>query len=253
MSAVNSTGVAPVPDHHGLHTELDQLIPPPSFIGKRLVWGVFIVAVAAVFTYLNISGWIYPRPTYRGSAGSGFSLVVDQEQQWVTSSSIMPNLSSRAVRITAIALDAPGATLVDSGVIIEPKPVFKDSSGDSAVDVVSEPMTPSEFNAREQVSPLPIMVEPGETARVVLRFRPTNCADVVDPIGAWGVAQVSVDFGDGAFPPFGHTVRLDEDPIRYDGEQLLQLIRSDETIVNSKPDGTFSDAGLLTTICEELQ
>jgi len=232
---------------------LDQLIPPPGSIAKRLVSGVCVVALAVALTFVNMSGWLYPRPTFGGNASSGTFLVVDQQQQWVTTSVVMPNHSSRSVRMTAIDLDASGVALVGSGVIVEPAngPTMADeASGDFAVDEVSEAMSPEEMFAPE-VGSLPVTIEPGETARVFVRFRPTDCTNVVDPIGTWGVALVSLDFGDGSFPPFGRTVGLGDDPIIANGEQP-QLIRADGSIINITVDGQPVDAGILTATCDAL-
>jgi len=222
-------------------------------MAKRLVWGVSIVALAAAFTFLNMSGWLYPRPTFGSSVSSGMFLVVDDGQGWVTTSVFMPNNSSRSVRMTAIELDAPGAVLVDSGVVVEApnETTSDDVDGDFATTEVSEAMSPEEFFAPEVVSPLPVTIEPGESARVFVRFRPDDCANAFDPIGTWGVALVSLDFGDGEFPPFTRTIRLDDDPIIANGEQP-QLIRADGTMVNITADGEQLDVGILTSACEEL-
>jgi len=179
-------------------------------------------------------------------------LVIDDEEQWVTTSVIMPNNSSRSVRMTAIELDAPGAVLVESGVVVERRDETQrvDVDGDFAMDTVSEAMSPEEFFAPEFL-PLPVTIEPGDYARVFVRFRPNDCANAVDPIGTWGVALLSLDFGDGGFPPFTRTIRLTDDPIIANGEGP-QLTRDDVTIVNITAAGEQLDPGILTAICAEL-
>ncbi len=239
-------------EEQDLEQQLDQLIPPPLGQGKKFLWGAAVVGLAVVVTVLNATGRIYPRPTYGGSSSSGYPLVVDQTEQWVTAKVVMPNYSKRSVRITEISLDAPSATLVASGVIVEPAVnTTAESSFDAATTEESSPADP-DLLVEEPANPLPIVIEAGETAILILRFRPDDCDNVVDPAGAWGVAEVKVDFGNGAFPPFSNLVRVDQDPIMYDGEPLT-LIKPDGEIINIRPDGTPTDVGVLTGACGALR
>jgi hypothetical protein len=59
----------------------------------------------------------------------------------------------------------------------------------------------------------------------------------------WGIAEATVDFGEGAFPPFSNTVRIDEDPIWEDGEPVQALIGNE----------FISGTGPLALACEALQ
>ena len=245
-----SATLALTAEEQDLEQQLDQLIPPPLGHGKRFLWGAAVVALALVASVLNATGRIYPRPTYGGSSSSGYWLEVNRSEQWVTAKVVMPNDGARSVRITEIGLDAPGATLVGSGVIVDP--VDEDVVQGVFDEGVVEETVPADMYSPEPVSILPVTIKPGETAILVLRFRPDDCATVVDPVGAWGIAEVKLDFGDGAFPPLSNTVRVDQDPIMYDGEPLT-FLEPDGEIINILPDGTAVDVGVLTGACEALR
>lgn len=245
-----SATLASTAEEQDLEQQLDQLIPRPLGHGKRFLWGAAVVTLALIVSVLNATGRIYPRPTHGGLSSSGYPLEVDQSEQWVTAKVIMPNYGARSVRITEIGLDAPGATLVGSGVIVDPVDENVVRSGFD--EGVVEETGPADMFSPESASILPVTIEPGETAIVVLRFRPDDCANVVDPVGAWGIAEVKVDFGDGAFPPFSNTVRVDQDPIMYDGEPLT-FLKPDREIINILPDGTAVEVGVLTGACEALR
>lgn len=230
-----------------LEQRLDQLIPAPAGPGKKLLWGTTIVSLALAATILNVSGALYPKPTFGGSYSSGYSLEVNKAEQWVTAKVTMPNFSQRSVRITDIELDAPGATLVDFGVILEPavEGSLVNEGDESSVAVATEVGPDVLVN-------LPLTVKPGDTAVLVLRFRPDDCGKAVDPTGAWGFARATLDFGDGAFPPISRTLRIDQDSIVQNNEQLT-FVKPDGEIINILADGTMIEVGVLTGACEALQ
>lgn len=230
-----------------LQQRLDELIPAPAGSAKKLLWGTTIVALAFAFTILNISGALYPRPTFGGSSGSGYWLEVDDTEQWVTAKVNMPNFSQRSVRITDIALDAPGASLIDVAVILEPK--FEGTVVDDGAHISEGP---AELATPDYLLSLPVTVNPGDTAVLVLRFRPDDCNKPVDPVAPWGFAQTTIDFGDNAFPPISRTIRINQDPIVEPDEQLL-FVKPDGEMINVLPDGTTIDVGILTGACEALR
>ena len=188
---------------------LDQLIPPSTHPVKALSISMAVVGIAVVLTVLTITGRLFPRPAFGASFSSSSYLEVDTERNAMLTTIMLPNSGARSVRITDIELDAPGADLVDVGVMLEPLSFSVDSS---SVDSNSgaTPWTP----VAERALPLPVTVAPGQWAELVVWFRPTECEDHSGP---WGIARTTVDFGDEAFPPFSHTFTIVHDPIAMVG------------------------------------
>lgn len=223
---------------------LDQLIPPTAKLHKRFLWGVSIVVVAIVVSFLLLSGRVYPNPTQGTSWSSGGPIAVDADEGTITVTVDVPNNSSRPVRITNVAFDGPGVTLVGSGVVLEPP--LSASSGTEIVvnadrnDWLGEPS-----------SSLPVTIEPGGWANLFLRVRPEDCTAIVEPAGDWGVASVTMDFGDGAFPPTSRTIRLESDPVVDDGESVtfVEFVGPD----GFEPNFFEADAGVVATACEALR
>ncbi len=205
------------PTQDGLQTQLDALIPPPTSAGKKLVLSVSLLALAATFAWANISGYLIPRPFDNSSWSSDRPFLVDGERGAVGAYVWLPNYSGRDVRITDVSFDAPGAELVH-------------------VDLVHEDTT-----AIDAGEPLPAILERdnNDTALRVW-FKPTSCVDGDAP---WGVVTVTMDFGDGALPPFSRTVRIGEDPV-WD-ESNTPTAKVGDRYVNG--------AGPLALACEVLQ
>lgn len=211
------------PEHQDLADRLDQLIPPAAGPFKTLAVSATLISAAIATAILIGGGYVYPRPTTGTSFSSHFHLEIDEARAAVSAEVMMPNNSNRAVRITDIGFDGPGADLIDVGVIVEtPIDTEASESGDEATATV--PMSPRS----EVAMPLPVTVPAGSTAFIVVWFRPTAC---VDQPGPWGIVDTTVDFGDGAFPPFSNSVSLAQDPV---------------AVVD--PDATAENGGEMTTI-----
>lgn len=247
------TATAPEADPVDIDDRLDQLIPPTPSIAKRFLAGLSILLLAIVAAFLIGSGRLHPRPTSGVSWSSGFPLALDEDDGVFIGLVDMPNNSSRTVRITEITLDAPGASLVDVGVRIEPASLGADSSTGPTEEEAMPDVVNAERNdlTGEPNQPLPIEIGPGEWANLFLRIRPDSCTNIVDPVGDWGIASVTVDFGDGAFPPVSRTIRLDPDPIVDEGApaSFVEFVGPDGFDTNF----ISAEAGVLTTACEALR
>lgn len=232
-----------------LEDRLDELIPRPAGPFKTLAVSVTVLGVAIAVSVLMIGGYLYPRPTFGSSFSSGSNLEVDRARDAVSATVIFPNYSNRAVRITEISFDGPGAELVDVGVILEPPYDTRSQAVPVIEEHTAEAADPSTRNGRG-AAPLPVMVPPDRTATIVVWFRPTEC---VDQPGPWGTVYAEIDFGADAFPPFSNTISLTQDPIA--------LVDSDATSVNGSDglmlrnvDGSFTEvSGPLVGACEALR
>ena len=228
-----------------LEDRLDELIPPPAGAITTLAISATVVGVAIALTILTIGGYLYPRPTFGSSFSSGSYLEVDDARHAVSATVMMPNNGHRAVRITDVAFDGRGAELIDVGVVIQPPPETQ-PSGSGAVVSVGAALAPR----GEATMSLPAVVPAGQVATIVVWFRPTSC---VDRAGPWGTVDATVDFGDGAFPPFSNTVSLAEDPITVVGPDATSENDSD-LVMFRHADGSFSTAtGPLAGACEALR
>ena len=76
--------------------------------GYILVASAAVVGAAIASTVLIMGGYLYPRPTFGSSFSSGSFLEVDQARGAISATVMMPNNSSRSIRITDIAFDGPG-------------------------------------------------------------------------------------------------------------------------------------------------
>jgi hypothetical protein len=229
--------VSAVTHDRQLSEQLDQLIPPPLPRAKKLLVGAVVLALAASVTVLNIGGYLVPAPFKGASFGSTSYLEVDAARGLVAARVMIPNYSERTVRVTAVTLEAPGAELVDAEVVIEADDAgLTGADGSFAAEVETDP---SYLGSHDRLA-LPASIGAGQRAFLVLWFRPVSCLDAGVP---WGIAEATVDFGEGAFPPFSNTVRIDEDPIWEDGEPVQALIGNE----------FISGTGPLALACEALQ
>lgn len=233
------------PEDRDLEDRLDELIPPPAGPIKTLAISATFVGAAIAVTVLTIGGSVYPRPTFGASFSSGSYLEVDQARDAVSATVMLPNYGSRSVRITDIGFDGPGADLVDVGVYLEP--VYETQTSDSGEE--SSPATPL-VTRGEAAMPLPFVVPAGRTAMIVVWYRPTEC---VDQSGPWGIVDATVDFGDGAFPPFSNTFRLGQDAIAFvDLDATTE--NGGDTVILREVDGSFTEvSGPLAGACEALK
>ncbi len=226
-----SVDFASIVEDRELDDRLDQLIPPPFTLGRKLAVGTALLGLAVAFTVLNVGGYLFPRPFDGSSFGSGGHLTVDRASGLVAARVMIPNDSQRTVRVVAVTLDAPGAELVDVEVAIETEGEVIDF-GDGRVSIGARP--------NETAFALPASIGAGQHAFLILWFRPLDCEDGAPP---WGIVSATYDFGDDAFPPFARTVRVDQDPI-WEGEEPFSARIGDQFL-----DGT----GPLAVACEALR
>jgi len=221
----------PIVEDTELKDRLDQLIPPPLALGRKLVVGTALLALAVAFAILNIGGYLLPQPFESSSFGSSGHLTVDRARGLVAIPVMIPNNSRRTVRVVAVTLDAPGAELVDVELGIEADGEVIEQ-GDVRVSVGTD--------AYDTTLALPASIGAGQHAFLILWFRPLDCEDSVPP---WGIASATFDFGEDAFPPFARTVLVDQDPI-WEGEEPFSARIGDQFL-----DGT----GPLAVACQALR
>ena len=232
------TTIDPAPDRDDLDRRLDQLIPASEPSLRRLLVSMAIIGLAVAITTLNLGGWFTPRPTALGTYSSGGSLWTDPDRELVAGQVLLPNWSRRDLRITDIALDAPGADLVAVDVYLPP-PADLDGSEEEATDAEAEAW-PWRRSTDERV-PLPVTVPAGGEAWVIVWFEPETCEDTP---GTWGVVEVTLDFGDGAFPPFARTIALTDDPIFDALDDNASVLAGDQIV---------SADGPLAAACEAIR
>lgn len=206
-----------------LDRQLDQLIPPSRPSLFRFGISLLVVVAALTVTVLNIDGRLYPRPTDSGSSSSGLWMWLDAERGLVGGAVTVPNWSGRTVRVADATLDAPGVRLVETALWLEPPIPASAADGSITVTDSVEPMTPSDIGPPPEAAALPAEIPSDRYGLLILWFEPTDCE--ADGSGDWGVAEITVDFGDGAFPPFSRSIRLDDDPIfdRNDGDATVVI------------------------------
>ena len=226
-----STEYPPIVEDSELKDRLDQLIPPPLTLERKLVVGTVLLALTVAFTILNIGGYLLPKPFGGLSFGSGGHLTVDRARGLVATPVMIPNNSQRTVRVVAVTLDAPGAELVDVELAIETEGEVIEL-GDVRVSVGT--------STYKTTLALPAPIGAGQHAFLILWFRPLDCEDSAPP---WGIVSATFDFGDDAFPPFARTVLVDQDPI-WEGEEPFSARIGDQFL-----DGT----GPLAVACEALR
>jgi len=227
-----------------LDARLDQLIPPPMSWAPKLLVGGGLITLAVAVTFLNIGGYLIPAPFKNVNFSSAGPLIVDSDRGLIGARVMIPNNSRRDVRVVEVSLDSPGAELVEASLIFEPDD-RNQAVGDS-LEVVALPG--ADFYPTGVARVVPSSIGAGETAFLLLWFRPSEC---VDRDGPWGFAEVTFDFGEGAFPPFAKTQRVDSDPV-WDGDEALTVVVDDEFLAGSDlPD--LPAAGPLALACEVLR
>lgn len=232
-----------------LEDRLDELIPRPAGPFKTLAVSVTVVGVAIAVTVLTIGGYLYPRPTFGSSSGSGSNLEVDQARDAVSATVILPNFSHRAVRITGISFDGAGAELVDVGVILDP-PYDTQSQGEPVIEeYTTEAAVPLPRNGHG-AAPLPVTVPPDRTVTIVVWFRPTEC---VDQPGPWGTVDATIDFGADAFPWFSNTISLTQDPIALVDPDATSANGGDVLMLRNVDGSVTEISGPLAGACEALR
>jgi len=228
---------------------LDELIPPSRPSARRLAVSALLVVGAAIFTFLNVEGWLYPRPTAGGSGTSSSLLRADVDRGLVEAIVLVPNYSGRDVRITDVGLDAPGARLVEVRLLLH------EPTGDALVEAEDQPNEGSatveagvpieeEWAKRDAAPLLPVVIPAGRRADLLLRFEPIECGAVEAP---WGEVRVTVDFGDGAFPPFARTIEIDD--AIYDGNDSGEI----PVAVLAESGELIEADGPLVAACEALR
>ena len=224
-----------------LDARLDQLIPPPMSSAPKLLVGGGLIALAVAVTFLNIGGYLIPAPFKNINFSSAGPLIIDTDRGVIGARVMIPNNSRRDVRVVKVSLDSPGAELVDASLIFEPDEPNQAAGGTrEVVASAAEFFYPLGAAVR-----LPTFIGAGETAYLLLWFRPLEC---VDGDGPWGFVEVRFDFGEGSFPPFAKTQRVASDPI-WDGEEALTVVVDDHFLGGSDPSGS----GPLALACEVLR
>ena len=232
-----------------LEDRLDELIPRPAGPVKTFAVSVAVVGLAIVATVLTIGGYLYPRPTFGSSFGSGSDLEVDRARDAVSATVILPNSGNRAVRITDISFDGPGAELVEVGVILE-APYQTQSQAEPVIEEFTTQSTVPLPRIGRGAAPLPVVVPPDRIATIVVWFRPIEC---VDQPGPWGNVDATIDFGADAFPPFSNTISLSQDPIASVDPDAASINGGDVLMMRDVDGSVTEISGPLAGACEALR
>jgi hypothetical protein len=201
-------------------------------------------------------GLIAPNPTATISYSGGSQPTYVADRNAIAVSVYLPNRSRRAVRLTELTLrDAPGVRLVDVGSRLqrEPDPGEQHctSSGGgttcaSTAVAVAEDFGPWPSN----LQPLPITVPAGRDVDLFLLLDPTSCQGPDDL--PWGHLDATFDFGDGGFPGWSRTIRV-EDALA-ETAQDLRLSDGQGTQVYPPTDGRPDNGtGWLAAACRLIQ
>ena len=197
-------------------------------------------------------GLVAPNPTARISYSGGQQLTYVAERNAVAVSLHLPNRSRRDIRLTGITLDAPGVRLIEAGATLDPvTPAGEEdcTTQGGRTDCVSQaiPVDPDDYGPwPRSVSGLPFTVPAGRDLRLHLLVDPTSCQGP-DAL-PWGQIDATFDFGDGGFPGWSRTIRLQNPLAATDND--LTLSDGSGNQVYPPIDGTPDDgAGLLAAAC----
>ena len=149
------------PEDDDLRQQLDQLIPPSTGSGLRLLVSTLVVAAAIGFLVLNIGGYLYPRPTFGASFGGNTLLQGDRDRGLVAAEIALPNYSQRSIRVTDVILEAPGAELVEVGLRLDEPIGDEVTTVASGLESVSEGATSIDLSRPASATPLPATIPPG--------------------------------------------------------------------------------------------
>lgn len=248
-----STTISPPTDPDDRIEELlDQLVPRPGPPWRRfaLAVGLTVLVVAGGLSWTL--GVIAPNPTGTISYGGGSQPTYVADRNAIAVSVYLPNHSKRTVRLTELTLrDAPGVRLVDVGARLQRVPAPGEqhctSSGGVTTCAATEAALPEDFGPwPSSIQSLPITVPAGRDVDLFLLLDPTSCQGP-DEL-PWGHLDATFDFGDGAFPGWSRTIRVEDALAETD--QDLRLSDGEGTQVYPPPDGRPDDgAGWLAAAC----
>ncbi len=251
-----STTIAPPDPDDRIEELLDQLIPRPGPPWRRFALGITLTATVVAAGLSWSTGLVAPNPTARISYGGSQPLTYVAERNAVAVSLHMPNRSRRDIRLTGITLDAPGVRLVEVGATLDP--VASASEEDCTTqggrtECVSQAtlVDPADYGPwPRSVSSLPFTVPAGQDLRLHLLVDPTSCQG--PDMLPWGQIDATFDFGDGAFPGWSRTIRLQNPLAATDND--LTLADGTGNQVYPPTDGRADDGlGLLAAACRLMQ
>jgi len=189
--------------------ELDELIPPPMRPWQKLLIALVLIGLGIGWMVLYIGGWVVPRNPSDGYYGAQFH-VADREEGLLGLRLTVPNHGRRDLRLTDVEFDAPGVEVVRVEVIDIPRPDPVAEPVQDGTPRAVQPVDLDAYYATEPAVPFPVDLPATDTsdrdedAHVIIWLRPTSC---VDPSVPWGKVSITLDFGEGAFPPLSKTYR----------------------------------------------
>ncbi len=235
---------------------VDQLVPRPGPPWRRFAAGLALTALVVAGGLSWRQGLITPNPTAGVSYSGGRQPTYVAERNAIAVRVYMPNQSFRNVRLTALTLsDAPGVQVVDVAARLqrEPDPSEEDCTTTGGVTTCAATVadTPDEFGPwPSNVQSLPITVPAGRDVDLYLLLDPTSCQGP-DEL-PWGNLDATFDFGDGAFPGWSHTIRVQDALLETD--QDAQLSDGTGNQVYPPIDGRADDGlGWLAAACRLVQ
>lgn len=210
--------------------DVDALIPAPWPMWARVLTLLALVAGVGFIVNRVDGGHVYPRPAQRGQddvVWISSDLFFDRTEGLAGVSFSVLNGSERALRLSDLQFDIPGAELVTSVRV----PETRTDPGDVLRDAL----------LRGQVDPLPMEL-PGQLgARYSFYawFRPVQCEDTAE---SWGSVEATLDFGGDGLPWTSRT--FSSRPLWQRGETLSG---------RNAMTGNVAGGGPLTMMCEELR
>lgn len=236
---------------------LDQLVPRPGPPWRRFALAIGLTALVVAGALSWTQGLITPNPTSGISYSGGRQPTYVADRNAIAVSVYVPNRSHRAVRLTELALrDAPGVRVVDVRARLQrvPEPGEEDCTTNGGVTNCVSAAIPASADEvgpwPSNIQPLPITVPAGRDVDLFLLLDPTSCQGP-DEL-PWGHLDATFDFGDGGFPGWSHTVRV-EDALA-ENDQDLRLSDGEGTQVYPPIGGRPDDgAGWLAAACRLVQ
>lgn len=256
---MSTTISSPTDPAHRIDELVDQLVPRPGPPWRRFAAGLCLTALVVAGGLSWRQGLITPNPTSGISYSGGRQPTYSADRNAIAVSVYVPNHSIRSVRLTALTLrDAPGVQVVDVGARLQDEPDPSEENcittgGTTSCAAAAVAVTPDEIGPwPSNVQPLPVTVPAGRSVDLYLLLDPTSCQGPDPDELPWGDVDATFDFGDGAFPGWSHTIRVED--------ALLETVQdarlSDDTGVQVYPpiDGRADDgAGWLAAACRLVQ
>ncbi|MEZ5407311.1 MAG: hypothetical protein R2761_04750 [Acidimicrobiales bacterium] len=254
---MSTTFSSPTDPADRIEALLDQLVPRPGPPWRRfaIAFGLTVAVVLGALSWTM--GVIAPNPTGTVSYSGGSEPTYVAERNAIAVTVYLPNQSKRTVRLTGVTLaDAPGIRLVDVGARLEPEfPADnQECTTEGAVTSCVGPAVPVEDGQfgpwPTDLSALPLTVPRGATVWLHLLLDPTSCQGPHE--FPWGHVDATFDFGDGGFPGWSRTIRVQDALAETD--QDLRLSDGEGSQVYPPIDGRGGDgAGWLAAACRLIQ